>query len=79
MLNVAIHAFRWMLDYKSEAVGAKVIPVVPQYTSQTCPKCYEHDPRSRRTQSDFRCTKCVFELNADVNAAKVIIQKGIEA
>jgi putative transposase len=77
MLNVAIGEFRWMLEYKAEAVGATVAPVDAAYTSQTCSQCGCTDKANRKSQSEFVCVSCGFTENADVNAAKNILQKGI--
>ena len=57
--------------------GIKLSKVSPHYTSQTCGSCGATDKNSRRSQSEFQCTSCGFEENADINAAKVIAAKAV--
>lgn len=64
--------FRDMLTYKTN-----VVRVNPKYTSQTCNECGCVDPENRISQSEFKCTKCGHTANADENAAKNILGKGI--
>lgn len=64
--------FRTLLSYKTT-----VILVNPKYTSQTCYECGAVDAKSRLSQSEFVCTNCGHISNADVNAAKNILSKGI--
>lgn len=64
--------FKTMLEYKTN-----VVKVNPKYTSQTCFECGSVDSKSRLSQSEFVCTTCGHISNADVNAAKNIISKGI--
>jgi len=64
--------FRTMLEYKTN-----VIAINPKFTSQTCNDCGKKDAKSRISQSKFVCTSCGVESNADENAAKNILSKGI--
>ncbi len=64
--------FRTMLEYKTN-----VVAINPKFTSQTCNDCGTRDSKSRLSQSKFVCTSCGVESNADVNAAKNILDKGI--
>lgn len=64
--------FRKMLEYKTN-----VVTINPKFTSQTCNDCGAKDAKSRISQSKFICTSCGVESNADVNAAKNILGKGI--
>lgn len=64
--------FRTMLTYKTN-----VIAIDPKFTSQTCNDCGAKDSKSRQSQSKFVCTSCGVESNADENAAKNILGKGI--
>lgn len=59
--------------YKCEERGKRVVLVAPQYTSQDCSRCGR---RGSRRGSDFRCGKCGLRLNADLNAARNIAQRG---
>jgi IS605 OrfB family transposase len=49
--------------------------VHPCYTSITCPKCGCIDKSNRKTQEIFKCVECNFTDNADVNAAKNILNR----
>lgn len=72
ILDAGWSAFRTMLEYKTN-----VIAVDPKFTSQTCNDCGVKDAKSRISQSQFVCTACGVESNADENAAKNILGKGI--
>ncbi len=69
-----------LLKYKAEdaaaAAGKIVLEIDPRYISQRCSKCGHIDKKNRKGLQ-FKCTKCDFELNADLNAAaRNIAQKG---
>ena len=66
-----------MLDYKSKWFNKSMIKVDPHHTSQRCSECGFTHKRNRRSQSEFKCLKCGYELNADHNAAKNIKRLGI--
>ena len=72
ILDCGWGAFRTMLEYKTN-----VFRVNPKYTSQTCNACGVKDATSRISQSEFVCKHCGNISNADVNAAKNILSKGI--
>jgi len=62
------------LTYKAEAKGITVDHVSARYTSRGCNKC-GHIARGNRTcQSRFKCKKCGYQCNADLNAAFNISQ-----
>ena len=61
--------FKTKLDYKAAKAGIRHVEIHPGGTSQTCNQCGERDPRSRVSQSEFRCTSCGYRTNADLNAA----------
>lgn len=63
------------LTYKAEDKACLVVTVDPKYTSQTCSKCGHVAKSNRKSQSVFRCKKCGYELNADLNAAINIAAK----
>jgi len=67
--------FQKFLEYKSENVGKQVVYVKPNYTSQCCSNCGNIE-RANRNGSDFKCKKCSFELNADLNASRNIAELG---
>jgi IS605 OrfB family transposase len=58
-----------------EVNGIELVKVSPQYTSQTCSSCGEAHKESR--QGDFyKCVSCGHEIDADINAAINIRNKG---
>ena len=77
-LNRAITQQSWglffeMLKYKAEKKGGEVIEVDPKFTSQKCSCCGYISKENRKSQSKFRCVKCNFRLNADLNASLNIL------
>jgi len=40
-----------------------------EYTSQQCSKCGQINKGNRKTQEEFKCSKCGYEENADLNAS----------
>jgi len=73
-LNRSILDASW--EYKTAAVGGRVVAIDPAFTSQRCSECGHVDKRNRRTQSAFICLACGHAENADVNAAKNILAAG---
>lgn len=73
--NWSFWRFHWILDYKAEEAGKIMVVINPWRTSQICSHCGHFDQESR-IKSVFHCTKCGFELNADLNAARNIAQIG---
>lgn len=55
-----------------------MILVNPAYTSQTCSRCGHVDKRNRESQAVFVCKKCSYTANADVNAARNILERGLD-
>lgn len=72
ILDAGWDMFKEMLQYKTT-----VVLIDPKYTSQTCNECGAKDAKSRISQSEFVCSSCGHVSNADVNAAKNILSKGI--
>ena len=62
---------------RAEMVGIRVESVNPAYTSQTCARCGHMDKNSRATRDMFRCAKCSYVQQADVNAALIIGGHGL--
>ena len=63
------------IAYKAEERGCTVVAVDPRHTSQRCSCCGHTARNNRRKQSVFKCRKCGFHLNADLNAARNIAAK----
>lgn len=76
LLDVSFYNFRLFLQYKMKERSQELIIVNPAYTSQTCSNCGVIDKKSRKTQSEFKCTSCGLEINADFNASKNILSRG---
>lgn len=72
ILNVGWHQIEQMLAYKA----GTLIKVNPAYTSQTCSACGVTDKKSRKSQALFDCRSCDHRENADLNAAKNILNRG---
>ena len=66
--------FATMLKYKLAQRGGELVYVDPAYTSQTCAECGVIDKKSRKDQATFECVHCGHTDNADVNAARNILQ-----
>jgi putative transposase len=84
-LNRAILSKGWgrfevALKSASRYSGTQVVKVPAAFTSQRCSACGHVDPKSRESQSVFRCTHCLRPAeHADVNAAKNILAAGLLA
>ena len=50
-----------------------------RYTSQICPNCGAHTGKKDLSERTHKCSECQYEINRDVAAAKVIVQRGITA
>lgn len=75
MLDVGLGEITRQLNYKANWKGKNVETVCAKYTSQRCNSCGHIEKESRISQSEFKCTKCGNEDNADFNAAKNIKDK----
>jgi putative transposase len=75
--DVAWAAFQNILSYKAESAGAKVIGVDPKNTSQECSCCGQMVPKKLSVRV-HKCS-CGLVLDRDVNAARNILQRGIQA
>lgn len=67
------------LAYKLEERGGALVSVHPAYSSQTCSDCGAVDKASRKSQADFACTSCGLTINADHNAAIIILRRSTPA
>ena len=81
-LNRAITQQSWglffeLLEYKLNERGGQLIKVDPKYTSQTCNECGHVSKENRKSQDKFVCTACGHTANADINASKNILARGI--
>ena len=69
--------FRETLSYKAKLADVSVVLVDPRHTSQTCNKCTHVARENRESQAIFKCISCGHLDNADVNAAKNILVRGL--
>lgn len=65
------------LTNRCEREGILMTFINPAYTSQTCSACGIRDKLSRKGER-FRCRSCGFEIDADWNGARNILQKGLQ-
>lgn len=72
ILDVSWSKFIGYLEYKTE-----VIKVDAKYSSQECNQCGHISKENRKTQESFKCVKCNHEGNADFNASKVVLKRGL--
>jgi len=71
--------FAQMLGYKLAARGGFLVLVAPQHSSQTCSACGHVEAANRPSRDAFRCVSCGHAEHADVNAAKVVLRRGLAA
>ena len=64
------------LERMSEEQGVNLVKVLPAYTSQACSLCGFVDSKSRRGEV-FECTNCKMILDADLNASRNILHRGV--
>jgi len=76
--DAAFGMFWQMLEEKAQRRGVKLIYVPPAYTSQKCAACGYVDAENRKTQSNFKCVECGHHDNADLNAARNVLQLALE-
>ncbi|MDG2990973.1 transposase [Candidatus Synechococcus calcipolaris G9] len=65
------------LGYFGKVFGKVVVPVPPQFTSQECANCGHRVPKTLSTRT-HTCPKCGYSECRDVNAARVILQRGLK-
>jgi len=83
-LNRSILGMAWgmtgrMLAYKCLDHGGALVKVNPRNSSIECADCGHIDKENRVDQARFRCQKCGQRANADVNAARVLLARGLAA
>lgn len=59
-----------------EEKGILLVKVSPMYTSQTCSNCGHIDKKSRNGEN-YQCVSCSYKIDADLNAAININNRGI--
>ena len=67
-----------MVDRFLQYKAWDLIKVPAAYTSQQCAQCGHVEASNRKEQAHFRCLACGHTDNADVNAARNILNLGLE-
>jgi len=50
-------------------LGIPLVLIDPRYTRQKCSQCGQTERANRVSQASFKCKKCGYTCNADLNAA----------
>ena len=80
ILNASFYQFVAMLQYKQTMLNDKLlVKVNPAYTSLECGKCGNRDKANRPKQDKFKCTRCGYEINPDIQASQTILKRGLES
>ncbi len=66
--------FLQMLEYKAAQAGIHVVQLPEAYTSQRCSQCGVVRKANRQSRGLYQCKVCLLRLNADLNAARNLIQ-----
>ncbi|MEX1385371.1 transposase, partial [Hydrogenibacillus schlegelii] len=61
--------------YKNLMRGIRTIFLPEKYTSSTCYACGRRDPSSRRHRGHWKCRRCGFSLQADLNGAGNLLKR----
>jgi IS605 OrfB family transposase len=76
---------RQILEYKTVLSGLpKPFFVRAHYTSQICPKCFDENGKpfyskdNRVSPTQFKCIKCGYEAQANLNASENIARRGLD-
>jgi len=67
--------FTELLRYKLAFEGIRLVTVNEKSTSKTCSRCGYVDRYNRKKRGWFKCRKCGYEENADINAARNILNR----
>jgi len=72
--NWSFYQLEQFLTYKAASKRILIDYVDPRYTSQKCSCCGHVDKKNRKYTCLFKCTKCGFTLDADLNASRNVEQ-----
>lgn len=70
------HQLQEFITSKAEGLGKVVMFVGPSHTSQRCSRC-GHTEKRNRNGDLFKCMRCGYQLNPDLNAARNITDPGM--
>lgn len=77
-LNRVLHASRMgRLATRLRDKTSAVLAVDPRNTSRRCPECGHTAAENRESQAVFVCRSCGHRANADLNAARNILERGM--
>lgn len=63
------------IEYKAKEKGIPVVYLPPEWTSATCPRCGDANPKNRnRKKHEYRCHYCGYTLNDDLIGARNLIR-----
>lgn len=79
ILNKGWYGFELALRNQARRTGTTVVKVNPAYTSRTCNACGHNAPDNRESQAVFVCKSCGHRVHADVNAARNILARALQA
>ena len=74
LLDAGFGMIAQLIAEKAESAARSFVSVDPKYTSQTCAAC-GHIAKENRSRLRFVCVACSHVDHADVNAARVILQR----
>ena len=74
--NMPYYQLTQMIEYKANWNGIAVMKVSEAYTSKTCSRCKSGNT-VRTNQSNFKCKDCGYQINADFNGAKNILNRSL--
>lgn len=77
LLNLSPYRLRLYLQYKLPRSGGVLRLVDPRNTSRRCSRCGHIAAENRKTQASFICVQCGFQENADIQAARNILARGM--
>lgn len=79
MLHWSHYQFRQRLQHKAAQLGVCVHVVNEAYTSMACGRCLWIEESFRRNSSkQFKCRRCGYAADRDLNAARNIMLKTVE-
>ena len=68
--------FTTLLGEKAESAGVRMVRVNPRNSSQECSSCGAMVKKSLSVRV-HRCTRCGYEVDRDINAARNILHRGL--
>ena len=75
-VSIPFDTFVKQLEYKTALVGIQVTRITEEYTSQRCSQCGVIRKQNRVCRGLYVCSTCQSVMNANLNAAMNILQKG---